>query len=94
MFEYDVLPSKYRFVAPLLISVVSAALFMPFYFSIANLCSRFPDVENCMPESIHYLACFFLAMFLFGILLSSCRAYKDFYRSKMKVSGRNSRKSR
>lgn len=85
MFEYEVRPSKYRFLAPLLISAVAVALFVPFYFSIVTLCARFPAVDNCLPESLRYLSWFFLVMFFFGILLSVYRAYRDFYKGEIRV---------
>lgn len=85
MFEYKVRPSKYRFLAPLLISLAAIAFFLPFYLSIVALCSRFPAIPDCMPDFTLYVSWFFLVMFFFGILASAYRAYRDFCKGEIRV---------
>lgn len=85
MFRYKVRPSRLRFLAPLLISLVAVALFLPFYWSMLALCARFPAVPDCMPESMQYISWFFMAMFCWGIALSVYRAYKDFCKGETRA---------
>jgi len=85
MLTYKVRPSKYRCLAPLLISGTAVAFFLPFYLSIVVLCTSFPAITNCAPAFTLYLCVFFLVMFLFGILASVYRAYRDFCKGEILI---------
>jgi hypothetical protein len=85
MFEYRARPSKYRFLAPLLISLAAVAFFLPFYLAAVTLCASFPTIHNCMMDSTFYISWFFLVMFFFGIVISAYRAYRDFCKGEIWV---------
>jgi uncharacterized RDD family membrane protein YckC len=85
MFEHRVRPSKYRFLAPLLISLAAIAFFLPVYLVSVAFCSGFPSIPNCMGELPFYVSWFFLVMFFFGIVTSIYRAYRDFCKGDIRV---------
>lgn len=85
MLEYKVRPSKYRFLAPLLLSGAAVSFFLPFYLSIVVLCTNFPAIQKCTPDFTIYVWWFFLAMFFVGIAASAYRAYRDFCKGEIRV---------